>query len=251
MKPLAVLFSAILHLTLILSGAWVFELAPAPNPYPVMQVDLKLESPEPKKMPQSQEAPDVPLSAKEQRRRKIHDVLAQATLPHEFMHAVKLISPHKVDVSKEDVMLIKDSVFFGSNMLKQGNEVRLGLRGIRAMEFGVKDFLGSYKVGTEDRFIKVEQLEDGRLVFSDSKTGMRRVLRKKGKFIYTYGPEFDAAEPVEGSITFLPHEHSALDLPSRIMWLPPDPPMKIGVMEDWPELPWEMEGERGSIGSVK
>lgn len=237
-RLMGLLVSLILHLLLMGAAIWVFEHTNPPGaaqPVPEMVAQVELVSP-PNVSPQETESEPETRTAKEQRQQKVFDVLDRACLPHERYKSVKLISPHKVELPEGDVRLGNEDVFFGTGYLKQGNEVRLSLRSLRAAEFGIKDFVGRYHVQGEDQVIEVQKLENGRLLFIDHKTGMRRVLQKKGKFIYTYGPSIDEDEPVAGSLTFLPHERKALDLPSRIMWLPEEPPMKIGAMEDWPEL---------------
>jgi len=237
------LSSLALHLLLVGSAFWVFEHTSPPGAaQPVPEVLQVVELVAPPELKTTKEMPTY-ATEKEQRKRKIFDVLDRATLPHENYKPVKLISPHKVDTIAGDIRLGQTDVFFGTGYLKQGNEVRLSLRSLRAAEFVKEDFVGRYRLQGEDDVIEVQALDDGRLLFIDHASGMRRILKKTGKFIYTYGPSFDEQEPVAGSLTFLPHERKALDLPSRIMWLPEKPPMKIGAMEDWPEF----TGEEGRL----
>jgi hypothetical protein len=230
MRVIGATFSLLLHCCLILAGGLVFEFTPPPGasqpakpfvkPRQIMEVVL-------------QEKPAQPLPPG-----KVYEVLARAKLPHQTMPnlgPVKFISPKKVDrpvqipkVSQE----VADKMFFGGYM-KQGNELRLSLRAIGAADFTTKDFLGRYKVAGEDRTIEIHQGAGENLLFVDNSTGMRRLLKKVGKFIYTYGPGFDVQEPVVGSITFFPHTHEKTSLPSRLMWLPDTPPSKIATMMHW------------------
>lgn len=235
--------SLALHLAVIGAALWAFEHTSPPGAaQPVPETVAQVQLVAPPEVPQNREMPTYD-TKKEQRKRMIFDVLDRANLPHETFRPVKLISPHKVDKVAGDIRLGQSDIFFGSGYLKQGNEVRLSLRSLRAAEFSTKDFVGRYKLQGEEQVIEVQNLENGKLLFIDHASGMRRVLKKTGKFIYTYGPDYDTQEPVAGSVTFLPHERKALDLPSRIMWLPEKPPMKIGAMEGWPEL----SEEEGSL----
>lgn len=234
---LGFLLSCALHLLLLAVAIWMFEVAPpSGGGRPPELLELTLAP--------SAEAPDQGIAAGgtagNEPGSKILGVVGRMRLPTESCVREKLISPHKTDAplgeDKKMQQELGESIFFGSGYLKQGNEVRLSLRALRAVEFTRDDFLGSYKVQGEERMLEVRKLEDGRLLFIDHETNMRRLLRKKGKFIYTYGPGYDVQEPVCGSLTFLPHERKALDLPSRLMWLPEEPPMRMGVMQGWPEL---------------
>lgn len=126
----------------------------------------------------------------------------------------------------------KRRIYFGGGILKQGNEIRLNLRAIGAMDFGKKDFYGTYKLSCEDMIIEIKPWGD-ELILEIPKMRLRRPLKSVGKFIWTYGPSFSESEPVEGSITFFPHHHEPNSLPSRVMWMGKEPPMHIGVMQDW------------------
>ncbi len=235
---LGVFFSLLLHCCLILFGALLFEYTPPPGANqpvkPLMPpktiMELKLEKDEPEPMPEGE----------------VFKVLARAHLPHETMpnrkHVI-LISPKKVDrppgmpkVSEE----VANNIYFGSGIMKQGNEVRISLRSLAGYDFTTKDFFGRYKVAGEDRIVEIHNAAGEHLLFVDVKTGTRRLLKQVGKFIYTYGPSFDVYEPVVGSITFFPHKHGKTSLPSRLLWLPDTPPSKIATMMDWQrELPDE------------
>lgn len=233
MRVIGATFSLLLHCCLILAGGMVFEYTPPPG---ASQPAKPLVAP-PKTMEvvlqEQQEQQEQPLPPG-----KVYEVLARAKLPHQTMPnlgPVKFISSKKVDrpvnipkVSQE----VADKLFFGGYM-KQGNELRLSLRAIGAANFTTKDFLGRYKVAGEDRTIEIHQGAGDNLLFVDNSTGTRRLLRKVGKFIYTYGPGFDVQEPVTGSITFFPHTHEKTSLPSRLLWLPDTPPSKIATMMHW------------------
>ncbi len=151
--------------------------------------------------------------------------------------AVKLISPVKRDsllvgrqVPPSDET--KRRIYFGGGILKQGNEIRLNLRAIGAMDFGKKDFYGTYKMSKEDLVLEIKPWGD-ELILEIPKLKLRRPLKPVGKFIWTYGPSFSESEPVEGSITFFPHHKDKTSLPSRVMWMGKEPPMHIGEMQNW------------------
>lgn len=141
----------------------------------------------------------------------------------------KLISANKSD----EAVIHPHDMFFGG-VLKQGNEIRWSLRALAAEAYTLDDYLGNYKIRGEDRIIRIidGRKKYGKLLFLDEQTGELRQLTQFGDKIFTYGPTFEAEEPVVGSITFLPIKHHAesgdTEIPSRILWLPPDPPSKYG-----------------------
>ncbi len=126
----------------------------------------------------------------------------------------------------------KRRIYLGTGLLKQGNEIRLNLRAIGAMDFDKKDFYGTYRLSKEDLVLEVKPWND-ELILEIPELNFRRPLKSVGKFIWTYGPSFAESEPVEGSITFFPHHHGKTSLPSRVMWMGKEPPMHIGVMQNW------------------
>lgn len=141
----------------------------------------------------------------------------------------KLISANKSD----EAVIQPHDMFFGG-VLKQGNEIRWSLRALAAEAYTLDDYLGSYRIRGEDRIIRIidGRKKYGKLLFLDEQTGELRQLTQFGDKIFTYGPTFEAEEPVVGSLTFLPIKHHAesgdTEIPSRILWLPPDPPSKFG-----------------------
>ncbi len=146
---------------------------------------------------------------------------------------VKEISPVKregVDALGHEVTA--EQIWLGGGVLKQGNEVRLTLRSLASMNFDEKDFVGTYDINGEPLTLTVRAWHN-ELVFEVPELGLRRALTRTSHFIYTYGPDFGAREPVEGSITFMPHGKTLTDTPSRMLWMPKVPPMKIGVMRNW------------------
>ena len=146
---------------------------------------------------------------------------------------VKEISPVKDDaLAQGNVTRPSQKVYFGDGILKQGNEVRLSLRSIDIFNYGETDYTGHYQVSGKGTFVSVMFSPDnGRLVFYDSESGLFRTLTKMSKFIYTYGPSFAESEPVEGSITFMPHrdweDRDITGLPSRLMWIKDNSPMRV------------------------
>ncbi len=229
-RCLGILFSFVLHLGLIGGAVLIFEYAQPPGALqPLMQVELTLPAPQPPQPLQYD-------SEEERRKKKVFTVMNRAKLPHLYYKPVKVISPKKVDKIENEAERRANDIYFGNNYLKQGNEIRLSLRSLRAEDFTLLDFAGEYKVQGENRILEVRLLDDAQLEFIDHKTGMQRKLHKVGKFIYTYGPDYDQQVPVAGSLTFFPHERTPTDLPSRMMWMPEIPPMIIGEMLGWPEL---------------
>lgn len=233
-RLLGVILSCCTHFLLLGFGLWVFEFTQPPGALqplrPLVTLELKVPPP-PEPAPRVQAPYSNPTSGFEQYMNDIFGIMTAARLPHEYMRYEKLISSHKVERPQQERA---DDLFFGGGgFVKQGNEVRLSLRGLRAADFGTKDFVGRYSISGEGGSMEVQELPDGRLLFIDHRSGLRRLLHKVGKFIYTYGPDYDTPEPVMGSLTFFPHTRTATDLPSRLMWLPGTPPMKIGTMENW------------------
>jgi hypothetical protein len=148
--------------------------------------------------------------------------------------SVAEISPVKRDLAEPG------GIWIGKGELKQGAELSLSMRALTGFDFGPGEFCGYYLInGTTNRVLSVidGRKTYGRLLIHDSATGMLRALTRYAKFIYTYGASFDAAKPVEGSITFLARkdfertEH--VDDRSRIIWLANEPQGMIGTKFDF------------------
>lgn len=97
-----------------------------------------------------------------------------------------------------------------------------------------EDYFGHYAVGRD----RVVSIVDGRqehdaFVLYDSRSGLHRKLARQGEMIFTYGPSFAAAAPVEGSVTILPKKDRYGDklilTPAQLVWLPAQPPMQYGT----------------------
>lgn len=97
-----------------------------------------------------------------------------------------------------------------------------------------EDYFGHYAVG-RDRVVSVIDGREahGAFVLYDSASGLHRKLARRGEMVFTYGPAFDQAEPVEGSVTILPKKDRYGDklilTPAQLVWLPERPPMQYGT----------------------
>ncbi|WP_144303546.1 hypothetical protein [Oceanidesulfovibrio indonesiensis] len=226
LKGPGVLASLALHLILVALAVfgvdWIF---PAPAPEPLV-LDVTLEELEKPPVEDAVETPLPPGDATSQ-----DDLPPQTVAAGEPDQGAKLISANKSD----EAVIRPEHMFFGGS-LKQGNEVRWSLRALGAETYTLDDYLGSYRIRGEDRIIRIldGRKKYGALLFHDVQTDTLRVLTRYGDKIFTYGPSLEATEPVVGSITFLPVKHRAesgdVEIPSRILWLPENPPMKYGEM---------------------
>jgi len=106
--------------------------------------------------------------------------------------------------------------------------------------FTPEDYYGHYRVGSR-RFVSVIAAggEEGGFLFYDSQSGMFRRLTRVSNMIFTYGPSFGAAKPVDGSVTILPkkdrYQDKHIKKPNQLIWLPEDPPMRYGTMIEFAE----------------
>lgn len=227
LKGLGVFASFVLHAFIVALAVFGVDwMLPPAEPEPLV-VSVTLEdSEEPPPAAEEVEATLPPEQAETQEVTPSETVVVE-----EPGDGAKLISANK----SEEAVIRPDHMFFGGN-LKQGNEIRWSLRALAAEKYTLDDYLGNYKIRGEDRIVRIldGRAKYGKLLFHDVKTDMLRTLTRFGDKIFTYGPTFDAAEPVVGSITFLPVKHRAesgdVEIPSRILWLPEHPPMKFGEM---------------------
>lgn len=118
-----------------------------------------------------------------------------------------------------------------------------------------EDYFGHYAVG-RDRVVSVI---DGReaydaFLFYDARTGLHRKLTRRGEMIFTYGPAFDQAEPVVGSVTILPkkdrYEDKRILLPAQLVWLPDVPPMQYGTRVEFTRAGVAVEAPGGELAGT-
>lgn len=144
----------------------------------------------------------------------------------------KVISPFKTDFAAA----YQERLHLGRGELKTGAEVAFSMRRLADYVFTLDEYCGHYRIeGEPERFVSILDARRtlGRLLFYDSRSGLYRALKQFSTFIFTYGPDFLADEPVVGSVLFMPRkdfeqiEH--VDERGRLLWQHDLPPARVAT----------------------